>query len=92
MCECPVCLLFKANTQARDVLVKFEEEDIALAVQTTGDILTSEQHLNLIKLVIIGRDNWKLKVDEGGSEETETYSFNVEKLRRNLYKVCFHKK
>ena len=90
MCECPFCPLVEANTQVCDFLVKFDDRKQNFSV-SGGQNLTREQNLNLIKIAIIGRDNWKLKIGEVASKDTETFRYTIEHPRRNLYKVCFHK-
>ena len=94
ICDCPFCPLVEMNMQVCNVIVKLPtgKKYVDLAGAVRGDFSVKTK-LNILKLVLIARNNMKLKVKDSISlTDRQDCDCNVERISQQVFKFCFHAK
>ena len=92
-CDCPLCPLLEANVQLCDARIK-ELKKNQYVFAGLGDY--APLRINLVGLIVLQQRKRKLKVGEYCTGERKPtfsecgFTFCIDKLSRNEYKVCFH--
>lgn len=90
-CDCPFCPLTEANTQICDFKVSLLKQGAKLNHEKL-DTFSEDVKRSLVLLVLIARNNNKIKPGLTHSHNTEMYDYHVECISRIKFKVCFHAK
>ena len=94
ICDCPFCPLVAINAQVCNVIITLAKNGYKIEADK-HDGMTEEIYdikINFVKLALAARDYGKIKKGEFYSDDTDDYRYDVECLRKNKFKVCFHAK
>ena len=84
---CPICILTKNKVNVCDVLVKFDGDNCNVYSKNN---LSDEIKHSLCFLAHVAKLNWKLKNNENGSIVETNYRYDIKRISKDIYKVCFH--
>ena len=89
-CDCPFCPLVQAKVDICGFDVCLVKDGSNLRVGTPKNHTLGDLAQHMVTLVFVARNNYKLKVDHHIELSTKEYTFNVSRLNRHEYRVCFH--
>ena len=83
-CTCPICPLTADNVQTCDVIVRICDDGYNIMPQAA-----QKYHKQFYQLAYEAKVN-KTRVNQDYTYQGQGYEFNVKRLTKDLYKVCFH--
>lgn len=94
MCDCPLCPLIDSNTQLCNVLVRYDGKDVKVTMPDTHpnikDIICVSIARLAVSLLKSGELQKKQKIGESCDVTQDTYEFNMKRVMKTVWKVCFH--